>query len=261
MKRWNILGLVFVMTATFLGCMEKEFDPNDPEKSFGIAKEPYDDENFEIALSKLGEYKSRFPYSKYAVEAELMIANSHYELGQFTEAALAYEQFVKLHPKHPKVDYALFRVGESFWQDSPEEIDREQEYTLKAISEWQKLMTKSPNSEYAARAKELTKLGQRRVAESIAFIYKFYCKQDIFHACAYRAIQLADEYAEFPDLRIDALESAIMALEKVADAKAADVESDKNLYFKNMTAEEIRARAANFRKLLADFRTTVPEKK
>src|SRR5690606_40263897 len=65
---------------------------------------------------------------------------SHYELGQFTEAALAYEQFVKLHPKHPQVDYSLFRVGESYWQDSPEEIDREQEYTLKAIDEWQKLI-------------------------------------------------------------------------------------------------------------------------
>jgi outer membrane protein assembly factor BamD len=261
MRTWKILGLLFVIIASFWGCVEKEFDPNDPEKSFAIAKEPYDDGSFEIGLTKLGEFKSRFPYSKYAVEAELMIANSYYELGQFTEAALAYEQFVKLHPKHPKVDYCLFRVGESYWQDSPEEIDREQEYTLKAIDEWQKLIARSPESEYSVKAKELIKLGQRRVAESIAFIFRFYCKQEIFHACAYRAIQLADEYGEFSDLRIEALESAILALGKVAEAKAKDTESDKNLYFKNMSADEIRARADNFKKLLADYRNTVPEKK
>jgi outer membrane protein assembly factor BamD len=245
------------MTATFWGCVEKEFDPNDPEKSFAIAKEPYEDESYEIALTKLGEFKSRFPYSKYAVEAELMIANAHYELGQFTEAALAYEQFVKLHPKHPKTDYAMFRIGESYWQDSPEEIDREQEYTLKAIDEWQKLIAKSPQSEYAVKAQELIKQGQRRVADSIAFIFRFYCKQEIFHACAFRAIQLADEYAEFSDLRVEALEAAIMALGKVAEEKAKDPESDKNLYFKSMTADEIRARADNFKRLLADYRSTL----
>ena len=107
----------------------------------------------------------------------------------------------------------------------------------------------------------MIKLGQRRVAESIAFIFRFYCKQEIFHACTYRAIQLADEYGEFSDLRIEALESAILALGKVAEAKAKDTESDKNLYFKNMSADEIRARADNFKKLLADYRNTVPEKK
>lgn len=257
MRTYRTLLLVFGIVATFCGCVEKEFDPNDPEKSFAIAKEPYEDESYEIALTKLGEFKSRFPYSKYAVEAELMIANSHYELGQFTEAALAYEQFIKLHPKHPKVDYAMFRIGESFWQDSPEEIDREQEYTLKAIQEWQKLLARFPESEYSAKAKELIKRGQRRVAESIAFTFRFYCKQEIYHACAYRAIQLADEYGEFSDLRIEALEAAIFALGKVADGKAKDPESDKNLYFKTMSADEIRARADNFKRLLADYRSTL----
>ncbi len=134
----GLLVFIGIFNVLLTACTEKEFDPNDPAKSYGIAKEPYDDENYEIALTKLGEFKSRFPYSKYATEAELLIANSHYELSQYTEAALAYAQFVKLHPRHPQVDYAMFRIGESYWQDSPEEVDREQEYTLKAIEEWQR---------------------------------------------------------------------------------------------------------------------------
>lgn len=247
------IALFAVLSLLFVGCAEKEFDPNNPEKSYGIAKEPYDDETYEIALTRLGEFKARFPYSKFAVEAELLIANSHYELGHYTEAALAYEQFVKLHPKHPKVDFAYFRVGESYWQDAPEEIDREQEYTLKAVREWEKLIARLPDSTYAKQAKELVAQGKRRVAENIAFIYKFYCKQDLYPACAYRALQLADEYGEFSDLRVDALNAAIGALYEVAEMKKKDPESDKNLYFKTMTVEEIRKRADDLKARLADY--------
>ena len=254
--RWKFLVTLMIF-AVLGGCAEKEFDPNDAEKSYSIAKEPYDDGTYEIALTKLGEFKSRFPYSKYAVEAELLIANAQFELAHYTEAAVAYEQFVKLHPKHPKIDYAMFRIGESYWQDAPEEIDREQDYTSKAIKEWEKLIEKLPESTYAKKAQDLVKQGKRRIADSIAFIYRFYCKQDIPHACAYRAIQLADEYPEFPDLRVDALQHAIKALDEVAAAKDKDPTSDKNLYFKQMTAAEIRARAEGFRKLLADYQKTV----
>jgi outer membrane protein assembly factor BamD len=252
-----LLGLV-----GFLGaCAEKEFDPNDPEKSFGIAKEPYDDESWDMAITRLGEFKSRFPYSKFAPEAELLIANAQFELEHFTEAALAYEQFVKLHPKHPKVDYAMFRVGESYWQDSPEDIDREQDYTLKAIKEWEKLVEKVPDSSYSKKARELIQQGKRRVAESIAFIVRFYCKQELYHACAYRATQLADEYGEFADLRVEALEYAIKALGYVAEGKTKDPESDKNLYYKTMSAEEIKGRAENLSRLLADYRKETGTKK
>lgn len=246
----KLLFLLLICSA----CAEKEFDPNDPAKSYGIAKEPYDDGNYEMAVTRLGEFKARFPYSKYATEAELLIANSHFEQDHFVEASVAYEQFVKLHPKHPKVDFAMFRVGESYWNEAQSEIDRDQEYTLKAIQEWEHLIEKMPESSYAKEAKGLVAKGKRRVAESVAFIFRFYCKQEIYHACAYRAIQLADEHPEYPDLRIEALEHAIKAFTKLAEAKAKDPESDKNLYFKTLTADQLREQAENFKKLLDDYR-------
>jgi len=242
-------------------CSEKEFDPNNPEKSFGIAKEPYDDENFDIAVTRLGEFKSRFPYSKFAAEAELLIANAKYELGHYTESALSYEQFVKLHPKHPKADFAQYRIGQSYWEDAPEAIDREQDYTLKAIKEWDKLIAKYPESTYVKEAKRLIAVGKRRVAESVLFVVRFYWKMGNAHACAYRSIQLADEYAEFSDIRLEAMDFAIKSLDKVAEHKAEDPKSDTNLYFKTMTAEQIKERANNFRKLLADYRSSLPAAK
>ncbi|MEZ4741091.1 MAG: outer membrane protein assembly factor BamD [Bdellovibrionota bacterium] len=228
-------------------CSEKEFDPNDSEKSYLVAKEPYDDENYEIALTKLAEFKARFPYSKYAIEAELLIANSHFQLGQFTEAAVAYEQFAKLHPKHPKVDFALYRVGASYWADAPEEIDREQEYTAKSIEKWEKLVSKYPNSQYSKLAKDNIKDGRLRIAKSEEFVAKFYCKQEIWHACAHRNLKIADKYGEYKDIQLRAALAASSALEKLAKQKTEQPDSDKNLYFKNMSAKQLLEKARSLK--------------
>ena len=208
-------ALILAVTFVYLGgCAEKEFDPNNPEKSFLIAREPYDDENYEIALTKLGEFKARFPYSKYAVEAELLVANSHFESEHFTEAAAAYSRFVKLHPKHAQVEFAKFRVGESYWSDAPDDIDREQEYTGKAVAEWEKLIEQNPKGEFSAKAIDFMKAGKRRIAESEEFVAKYYCKQQIWHACAYRTIKIADKFTEFRDIQTRSVRLAVKALRK-----------------------------------------------
>jgi len=248
----RFFSLIFMFLAINLaGCSEKEFDPNDPAKSFSIAREPYDDKNYDIALTKLGEFKSRFPYSKHAATAELLIANSHFELAHYEEAAIAYTNFAKLHPKHEQVEFALYRVGESYWVDAPDSIDREQEFTQKAIDEWKVLIEKYPEGEHTKKAKENMAKGQRRIAESFEFIAKFYCKLEIYHACAYRFMLLADEYPQFTDMKKNALAKAADALDKIAVIKQEDPESDKNIYFKTMSADQIRGKAWELRQAAA----------
>jgi outer membrane protein assembly factor BamD len=230
-------------------CSETELDPNDPKKSFGIAKEPYDDRRFEDAIRRLSEFKSRFPYSQFTPESELLIADSQFQMDRFQEAAASYDTFIKLHPKHPKVDFAMFRVGESYWNDAPEAPSREQEYTEKAVKQWKDLLERFPKSEFAGQAKDYSEQGVRRLAESIRFVARFYCKQEIWHSCAFRYIQLLERYPQYKDMSAEALEGAASALEKVADLKEKSPESDKNLFHRSMTAAQIREKAANLRKI------------
>lgn len=252
LEKASIGRLFWVFLIPLLGlswaCTEERFDPNDPKKSFAIAREPYDEESYEIALQKLGEFKTRFPYSQYATEAELLIANSHFELDQFVEAAAAYETFVKLHPKHPDVDFAMYRVGESHWAEAPEEIDREQDFTKMAVEAWQKIVDTRPGSKYLQSAKDKVREGQQRLAESDDFIAKFYCKLEIYHACASRSMKLAQDYKQFATLRRDALQRAATAFDRLAELKESDPKSDKNIYFKTMTVQQIREKAAGLRK-------------
>ncbi len=239
----------FVGIVMLPGCQEKDFDLANPDGSFVIAKTPYTQGNYEIALNRLGEFKTKFPYSSYALEAELLIANSYYELARYGEAVVSYEQFIKLHPKHLQGAFAQFRIGQSYWEQAPKEVDREQDLSAKAISEWDKLLVAYPHSEYVGEAKELSLKGRRRIAESQEFIAKFYCKQEIWHACAHRYIALAEAYNHtFPDLVKKALQKAAVALEKLADQKVSqDKKDDANLYLKAMAPEDMRKRAAVFR--------------
>ncbi len=247
----NLLKLFAIFLSLTFACVEKDVDPSDPAASFAYARKPYDDEMYEIAIQRLGEFKSRFPYSKNAPDAEIMIANSHYQMNQYAEAAAAYEQFVKLHPRHEQADYAQFRVGESYWADAPEEIDREQEYTIKAIAEWQKLNDNYPNSKEKAKAEEFLKLGRRRVADHSVFIAKFYCKKEIYHACAYRYIDVAEQYPQFKDIQKLAFQEASVALGKLAKTKAKDEQSDTNIYFKSMSAAQLEQKSEELGRIAA----------
>lgn len=206
-----------------------------------------------MAVTKLGEFKSRFPYSKYAAEAELLIANANFDNSHYAEAVSAYNQFVKLHPKHPEIEFARFRVGESYWKDAPDSIDQEQEYTQKAISEWEKLIADYPKGQYTATAKELMSTGKERIAASDLFVAKFYCKLEIWHACAHRATKIVDTYNEFRNIQITGAKLAAKSLKELALLKAKDPNSDKNLYFKSMSAAQLESRAADIEKKLADF--------
>ena len=180
MKNSLIISILALFPIILTSCVEKTTDPNDPASAFAAAREPYDDENYEMALQKLGEFKSRFPYSKLTALSELYIANCQYELGRYEEAAVSYEQFATLHPRHEKVPFAMYRIGESYWVDAPEEVDREQEFTLRSLEEWGTLVEKFPNSDYAKKALKNIAIGKRRLAGSVEFIAKFYCKLEIY---------------------------------------------------------------------------------
>lgn len=244
----RLFALMFSLTL-FSACVEKDFNPDDPAEAFAAAKKPYDDRLYDIALQRLGSFKARFPYSAHAALAELYIANSHFALRQYQEAAMSYQQFIRLYPRHEQVDFAMYRVGESYWSDAPKAIDREQDYTVLAVQEWKRLIERFPDSPHSENAREYIKKGERRIAESVNFIVNFYCRRQIWHSCAYKAIQLIEQYPDFTDLRSNALAKAASSFERMAKQKAKDPESDANIFFRTMSSEELAERGRHFREL------------
>lgn len=241
-----MLKIIFLLFTIISSCSQKDFT-NDATESFNIAKKPYDKKNYEYAIEKLSMFKSKFPYSQYAIEAELLIANSYFELAKYEEAATEYSQFIKLHPKNPNLPFVMYRIGECFWKLAPTTIDREQEFTTKALEEWTKLTTTFPDTSYTIKAQEMIKVGRKRLAQHIQFIARFYCKQKIYHACLYRYLELIEKYNEFPELIEEAKKRASQIWHFLAKEKEKNPQNDKNIYLHSMSIEQLKDLASKFK--------------
>lgn len=137
-----------------------------------------------IAASKyFGFIKSRFPYSKYAVLAELRLADAEFGAEQYLEAIDSYRLFIKFHPTHEMVanGYASFRIGEGyakqlagdFWLFPPSS-EKDQSSTEDAANELKAFLDKYPDSPYRDKAKEiLVKVG-KRLADHEWYVARYY---------------------------------------------------------------------------------------
>ena len=55
--------------------------------------------------------EARYPYGRYAQQAQLEVAYAYYKSNEQASAVAACERFIKLHPNHPNVDYAYYLKG------------------------------------------------------------------------------------------------------------------------------------------------------
>ena len=242
----------FFLLLIIVCCESDNPTPQNARDAFIAARTEYDNENYDLSLTSLAEFKTQFPYSQYAIDAELMLANANFFLERYAEAAAAYEQFISLHPKHSKAAYAQFQVGQSYWEQAPEAIDREQDITRHALDAWATLVEMYPSSNWAKQARELILEGEERIAKNEAIAAQYYCEQGIWHACAYRSLYVVENFARFQTVASPAAEQAAEAFEKLANLRETIEDSkelDKNLFFKNMTANQLRDKSIQMKKI------------
>ena len=137
-----------------------------------------------VAASKyFGFIKSRFPYSKYAVLAELRLADAEFGAEQYLEAIDSYRLFIKFHPTHEMVanGYASFKIGDGYYRQLPGDFwmfppsfEKDQSSTEDAVNELKSFLDKYPESPYRPKAKEiLVKVG-KRLADHEWYVARYY---------------------------------------------------------------------------------------
>ncbi len=128
--RFFLLALA-VMLALGAGACASTDEATKPITYSLTAKQNYEkglaelkDENFPESLKYFQFVKQKFPFSKFAVLAELAIADTQFARGNYTEAVDSYKAFIRLHPTHEKVEdgYAAFKVGDCYYKDMPDDI-------------------------------------------------------------------------------------------------------------------------------------------
>ncbi len=123
-----------------------------------------DTTNYPVAIEKFQDIIDNYPYSDYAVLAELRIADAYFEQELYEEALSYYQDFADLHPDHDRVPYTIYRAGLSHVRQvkGPE---RDQTATRQALAQIERLLRDHPYSTEAQEAEGLWREMRTRLGE------------------------------------------------------------------------------------------------
>jgi outer membrane protein assembly factor BamD len=237
------LCATFVTIASLLGCEPPPISDLSAEQGIQRIRERHGDSSWDNVVSDVNEFRSRYPYTQFAAEAELLQADAYFQSSRYPEAVVAYEDFLRKQPSHGNADLAYFRIGRSYDLQSPEEIDREQANSLRAIDRYSTFLERYGSSRLVPEAKGRIAILRRRVADHYAFVARFYWKKDLWQGALSRYLALLEDYSNFEDLRSEAAQRASVAYGKLADELEQDPKSDLSVYFKNETPASLRKKA------------------
>jgi len=166
------------------------------EKLYGEAKEAMTDGAYDKAVKLFEKLESRYPYGRYAQQAQLEVAYAYYRQSEAASAISACERFIKLHPNHPNVDYAYYLKGlVSFNEDlglvsflSNEDLsERDPKAARESFDTFKELAIKFPYSKYTPDATERMKYLVNTLAAYEVHVARYYLRRGAYVAAANRA--------------------------------------------------------------------------
>jgi outer membrane protein assembly factor BamD len=193
---WLALVLIAMLQLGHFGCGGKPIEEGDPGDLFKEAEEDINSDHYQLAVDKLKVIKNKYPYSKYALDASLRLADVYFLQESYVEAALAYESFRDLHPKHPKAAYAMFRIGLSYYNDLPSTIARDLADAKKAEDAFNDFIHHFPSDPNVAEAKKDLAEARGQMADKELYIGDFYFKRHFYDSAKGRYEKIVEIYPE-----------------------------------------------------------------
>ncbi len=207
------LSIIILSCLLMAGCalFNKDKDAEEDktaEELYSEARESMDKGNWETALGQLRTLEGRYPYSKYATQAQIDTVYIHYRTEQTGLALAAADRFIKLHPTHSSVDYIYYLKGlASFEEDSSmlgkllgydDLSDRDASPMYDALTAFQEVYTRFPDSRYAADARVRAQRLLDALARNEIIVAKYYYSKDAHVAVVNRASGVVQGYASTP---------------------------------------------------------------
>lgn len=203
MRRILVLAVVGLLLLT--GCASvkewfgfgREQEKNAQELAYD-GMDAYNSGWYKKSIENFEKLKDWYPFSKYAILAELKIADSQYHLGEYGDAIYSYESFENLHPRNEAVPYVVYQIGMCYLEQLSAS-DRDQTPARKAIETFQRLIQQHPQSPYASRAREHINQCLKSLAEAEFRVGVFYFKSKHYQGALERFKRVISRY---PDVGI-----------------------------------------------------------
>ena len=179
-------------------------------QNYELAVAEFNDRDWEEAIAYADFVRIRFPFSRYAVESELLIARAQYELKNYVSAQDAFRQFLRLHPthKHVRNGWVAYMVAASAYMAAPSSVpflpahyQRDQSLLRETLLEIEYFFDHHSGSKMEPLARKLESDVKRRLLEHELYVARFHLNRDRPEAAIIRLEAAHDLY---PGIGLDA---------------------------------------------------------
>jgi len=222
--KFRLLLISITLLLNACASIEKEESADwKAEQFYKQAKQDLDKGSFEQAIANFQLLEARYPFGSYTQQAQLDLAYAYYKFDEHISAVSSAEHFIKLHPRHPNVDYAYYLKGlanfhrgqglsEKFFKRDYSKINQTQ---LKdAYQNFDTLIRKFPDSRYNADARQRMIFLRNKMAQHELQTAQYYFKRSAYIAAVNRGQYILSHFDGAPIIP-DALALMAQAYEKL----------------------------------------------
>ncbi|MDH5230556.1 MAG: outer membrane protein assembly factor BamD [Gammaproteobacteria bacterium] len=213
----NRLLLITLLLAILPGCAlfatnEEEDSPEESltaQSMYREAKDAMEAGDYETAIQRYEALEARFPFGKLAEQAQLDVAYAYYKYDEHESAVAAADRFIKLYPRHERVDYAYYLKGVVKFSQGQGSFDflssqdpskRDPESARKAFQYFTELVQRFPKSQYAEDAIYRMVYLRNALARHELNAARYYMKRQAYLAAANRAKYIIETFQQSPTI-------------------------------------------------------------
>jgi len=149
--------------------------------------------NYSVAVTQFDLVEQNFPYSSWAINAQLMEGYTEYLQNKYTDAIGTLNRFIQLHPTSHDAAYAYYLRALCFYEQIAD-ISRDQKGTQEAMTALQDVVNRFPDSAYARDAGLKIDLCRDHLAGKEMEIGRYYEKQHLYSAAIGRFQTVVDNF-------------------------------------------------------------------
>jgi outer membrane protein assembly factor BamD len=210
--RTSVLALLAAAALALAGCSGTQEPPDETagwsvERLHGEARNAMKRQDWAKAIQFLEKLEARFPYGRYAQQAQLDVAYAHWKSDERAAAIAAVDRFIKLYPNHEVLDYAYYLRGLiNFTENSglfavladPDLAERDPRAAREAFAAFREVVTRFPGSKYAEDSAARMRYLVNTLARHEVHVARFYMKRGAYLAAANRAQTAVANYPQAP---------------------------------------------------------------
>ena len=223
----NLSGCALLNVLDRKGGNEEDPEIDETETAEKLYKEAHASlfakQDFTTAIEKFELLEARYPFGKYAQQAQLELSYAYYKQNNIEQALNTVNRFIKLNPQHPSIDYAHYIKGLITFDSGknlihyvlPRDPSNNDPTSLhEAFKTFSLLVEEYPDSKYADDAKLRMIYLRNELAEYELKVAKFYMRRGAYVAAANRAQYILENYqgAEIMPEAVYMLEQAYVQL-------------------------------------------------